>query len=453
MKYSCRHILATYFSLLSVLTLVIFAPSAHDGSNVQLLSLRSSIGVPSVLATMLDYHSDTLQERVAGRLQKRLYSQGKQSPPLDKLAQAITQRQSLLSHKVRADIRSSNGDQHKVWDVSLHAYPLWIHPEFSLTDAVYTVDTSEIAKTIEAEIEPSIQAPVDVEVTGITLQKNITRVSTSGVAKKGQAIDIASASSDLKKALVEDVSGIEIQLLEKNGQLRNVSEIDLGKLELLASGKSDFTGSTYARAYNVRKALNEHVNNMYVAPGETFSFNSTLGGPVSERRGWKMAKVIFGGTELRPAPGGGICQASTTVYRAAVLAGFPVLERRSHSLYVSYYKKYGVGIDATIFPGVQDLTFVNDTGYPVIIQAYNDGNEAYVNVYGTSDGRTVDLQGPYFSSNYPDSLFIDGRRVARNEVAWTQTVQYPNGRTEESIIVSRYHELPSYVRTEFALAE
>lgn len=415
--------------------------------------MRASVGVPNVLANMYKFDSETLQQRVAKRLQHRLYAQGKESPPLEKLTEAIDLRQKLLSQSIRADVRTPEGSQHSVWDISLHAYPQWIRPEFSLMTATYWLDADEIAKTIQAELLPNIHPPENREVTGLTLEKGVTRIASTGVAKSGQTLDISVVATHVQDSLLAEESNLTIQLSEESGKLLNATEIDLGKMELLASGRSDFTGSTYSRAFNVKKALNEHVNNMYVAPGETFSFNGTLGGPVTESRGWRMAKVIFGGSELRPAPGGGICQASTTVYRAAILAGFPVVERRSHSLYVTYYKKYGVGIDATIFPGVQDLTFINDTGFPVIIQAYNDGNEAYVNFYGTSDGRKVHLEGPYFSTSYPDSLYIDGRRVARNEVVWMQTVEYSDGRKEENIIVSRYQELPSYVRTEFALAQ
>ncbi|KKW38159.1 MAG: VanW family protein [Candidatus Peribacteria bacterium GW2011_GWB1_54_5] len=166
-----------------------------------------------------------------------------------------------------------------------------------------------------------------------------------------------------------------------------------------------------------------------------------------------MAQVIFEGDQLKPAPGGGICQASTTVYRAIVNAGFPVVERRAHSLYVSYYKKYGVGIDATIFPGTQDLTFLNDTEQPLLIQAYDDGYEAVVNFYGTPDGRTVELQGPYFSTNAPEGMLINDRQVMKNEIVWIQRVNYADGSVKENLILSRYKELPAYVRNEYAYLE
>jgi vancomycin resistance protein YoaR len=92
----------------------------------------------------------------------------------------------------------------------------------------------------------------------------------------------------------------------------------------LSTGRSNFKGSGAGRKSNVRKALNERVNNIFVPAGAVFSFNDTLG-TVSTGNGWQMALTIFDGVDLRPAPGGGICQASTTVYRAALAAGFPIM--------------------------------------------------------------------------------------------------------------------------------
>lgn len=453
MKYTRKHILATYFSLLCVLTLVISAPAVHDGSNMQLLSLRATVGVPSVLANVVAVYPNSQEYRVALRLRERLYKQSKSSPPLEKLASAIKRRQELFGNTVTANVLTHDGKEHSKWNISLHAHPEWLMPSFSFTDAEYVLDTTAVEQYLESNSLPGVIPPENIELTGIQEDKGVIRAATTGVAKSGQVVDIPTAVANVAGAILSGSGNITLQLLQKHGVMRNGTNEDFGELALIASGKSNFAGSTYSRGYNVRKALREHVNNTYVAPGETFSFNGTLGGPVTESRGWRMAKVIFGGSELRPAPGGGICQASTTVYRAIVNAGLPVVERRSHSLYVSYYKKHGVGIDATIFPGYQDLSFINDTGHPLVIQAYNSGDEAVVNVYGTPDGRTVDLQGPYFSSSYPDFLYVNERRIAKNEVVWTQKISYPNGETKKNTIVSRYKELPSYVQAEFAYNE
>ena len=152
-------------------------------------------------------------------------------------------------------------------------------------------------------------------------------------------------------------------------------------------------------------------------------------------------------------PGGGICQASTTVYRAALLAGFPVIERKAHSLYVTYYKKYGVGIDATIYPGSQDLSFRNDSKYPIIVQAYHEGTNAYVNIYGTPDGRVATLNGPYFAATAPKEVVKQAGGIGSNEIVWLHSVQYPDGRTTTDTVESRYKQLPRSLVTEYPVPE
>jgi vancomycin resistance protein YoaR len=225
------------------------------------------------------------------------------------------------------------------------------------------------------------------------------------------------------------------------GAIINQSGLDLGELTLIGSGNSNFAGSPAGRVFNLRKALREHINNVVVLPGEEFSFNATLGGPVSERRGWQLAKVISAG-ELVMEPGGGICQTSTTLYRSILQAGLPVGKRKSHSMYVSYYEKGGVGLDATIYYGQQDLTFTNDTGNPVVIQSFDEGDDAFVYLYGTPDGRVSSMEGPYFSGNAPEEFRSRGRTIKSNEIGWLQHIEYPNGITEMQPILSSYKTLP-----------
>ncbi|MBD3156604.1 vancomycin resistance protein, partial [Candidatus Peregrinibacteria bacterium] len=97
-----------------------------------------------------------------------------------------------------------------------------------------------------------------------------------------------------------------------------------------------------------------------------------------------------------PEYGGGLCQVSSTIYRAALMSGLPIVERSPHSYAVSYYAQiYGYGLDATIYIGVHDVKFINDTPGHILIQAYAEGSQAFFKFYGTDDGRSVALEGPY----------------------------------------------------------
>lgn len=165
----------------------------------------------------------------------------------------------------------------------------------------------------------------------------------------------------------------------------------LGIRELISEGKSDFTGSAPYRVTNIQAGL-ALLDGVLIAPGEEFSFNDTVGA-IDESNGFvKGYAIIQQRTQLEF--GGGICQDSTTVFRAAFWAGLPITERWGHSFYISWYDKYGpTGMDATIFTGGPDFKFLNDTGHWILMQtsANPKTGVAAVRLYGTSPQRRVEL--------------------------------------------------------------
>lgn len=168
----------------------------------------------------------------------------------------------------------------------------------------------------------------------------------------------------------------------------------LGIKELISVGRSDFSGSAAYRIQNIGVGMNI-LNGILVGPGEEFSFNQNIGS-IDARNGFVEGyAIVQNRTQLEF--GGGICQDSTTMYRAAFWAGFPITERWGHSFYINWYDKYaypdssGPGMDATIFTGGPDLRFVNDTGHWILIQSYSNPATAVaeVAIYGTKPNRTV----------------------------------------------------------------
>lgn len=162
---------------------------------------------------------------------------------------------------------------------------------------------------------------------------------------------------------------------------------DLGIKERIGFGESHYGHSIPNRIHNVA-ITTERINNTIVAPGETFSFNKTLG-EVSSATGYKSAYVIMGGQTVL-GDGGGVCQVSTTVFRAIVNAGLNITRRLPHSYRVSYYELDSKpGMDATVYSGETDFRFQNDTDHHVLIHAVADSANTYmyVEIYGTSDGR------------------------------------------------------------------
>ena len=399
-------------------------------------------------------YPDKINYRIARRLKKRLKKNKYPAPNVHTLAYAIEKRQKVLSNKTEVKFQSEEQELDETWDVSLQKYPLWLTSEFSLTEARYKVNPEIIAQQLVEDPLPFLIIPNDITLTGTSMSGSVLRAHTDGLAMPGYDIDIMETSEKIAESLENGESELAFDLDWREGIVTYSTGDDDDTLTHLGTGRSNFNGSTLARMRNVRKAIRQHVHNVIVEPGEIYSFNETLNGPVSLRNGWSMAKVIYEGDQLRPAPGGGICQASTTTYRAILNSGLPVLDRRSHSLYVSYYKKYGVGIDATIYPGTQDLVFENDTPGPILIQAYdNEDKDAFVKFYGIPDGREVALKGPYFKSNAPEDLLVNERSISRNEIVWEYKVTYEDGTEAENQIVSRYKTLPYSLPTEFVIKE
>ncbi|HET9946570.1 MAG TPA: VanW family protein [Patescibacteria group bacterium] len=176
---------------------------------------------------------------------------------------------------------------------------------------------------------------------------------------------------------------------------------NLGIKELIGTGTSLFQHSIPGRIYNVTLAASR-VNGTLVAPGEEFSFAKAVG-DVSSFTGYQQAYVIQDGKTVL-GDGGGVCQVSTTLFRAALNAGLPITERHAHAYRVGYYEEDGPpGIDATVYVPSIDLKFRNDTGHYILIQEAIDPSELRLTfyIYGVSDGRTTSMTNPVVSNIVP----------------------------------------------------
>lgn len=155
----------------------------------------------------------------------------------------------------------------------------------------------------------------------------------------------------------------------------------------LRGGYTTYFEQNVAREHNIELAL-KSFNGLVVQNGETVSFNKVVGNR-SRDRGYMEAKIIIDG-EFVPGVGGGVCQASTTMFNAAILAGLKIESSHNHSLAISYVP---IGRDAMVSSSA-DLRFVNDTGGPIYIEAgvknATEGKvgSAYVRIYGNKTSVT-----------------------------------------------------------------
>lgn len=166
----------------------------------------------------------------------------------------------------------------------------------------------------------------------------------------------------------------------------------LGIQELIGRGYSEFAHSIPSRIHNVALTASK-INGILVKPGEIFSFNQAVG-DISEATGFQPAYIIKDGRTVL-GDGGGVCQVSTTLFRAALAAGLPIIKRQAHAYRVGYYEQagYKAGIDATVFAPSVDFQFKNDTpGYILIQTTTNRRNLTLtIDLYGTNDGRKAEI--------------------------------------------------------------
>ncbi|MDD2483229.1 MAG: VanW family protein [Candidatus Shapirobacteria bacterium] len=234
-------------------------------------------------------------------------------------------------------------------------------------------------------------------------------------AQNGIKIKEAELSDLITKSLnklinSEELSdNIVIPVVATEPKIKNEDANNLGIKDLLGRGTSSFRHSSNIRNMNVEKGASI-INRILVAPDETFSFIKNLG-EVSLDAGFKKAYVIRQGkTELDV--GGGICQVSTTLFRAMLDAGLDITARQNHAYRVSYYEEDNKpGFDATVFIPSPDLKFINDTGHYLLIQSAYDGTKKSLTyeIYGTSDGRKVEISNykQWGSQAPPPDIWID----------------------------------------------
>lgn len=210
---------------------------------------------------------------------------------------------------------------------------------------------------------------------------------------------------------ITEVGQIVVDLpVEKIPSKIKTEEVNnLGINELIGRGSSRFAHSIPNRVHNVGLASSKF-KGVLIKPSEVFSFNEVLG-DVSAYTGYKQAFVIKDGKTVL-GDGGGVCQVSTTFFRAALDAGLPIIERRAHSYRVGYYEQDSPpGIDATVFYPSTDLKVKNDTPGHLLIQPIFDAkNQTLVfEIYGTNDGRVATTTKPKISSVSapPPDLFVD----------------------------------------------
>jgi len=241
--------------------------------------------------------------------------------------------------------------------------------------------------------------------------------------KNGVRVETALAERQIDSLLKERISNNASQiLLVKKTILKPKVTLaqtnTYGIEELIGEGASDYSHSIPQRIHNLLLGTSKF-NGVLIPKGATFSFNETVG-DISSTTGYQPAYIIMAGKTVL-GDGGGICQVSTTLFRAALNSGLPISEYHAHAYRVGYYENDAKpGLDATVFGPTVDFKFINNTPASILIQTIVDkeNNKLLFKFYGKKDERKVELTSPLISdiSSAPESQYQDDPTLKKGVV-------------------------------------
>jgi vancomycin resistance protein YoaR len=267
----------------------------------------------------------------------------------------------------------------------------------------YTLDENALREALAPLIDAVYREPVDA-----LFSFENGKVSAFRPSREGTDIDreeirrrLLTLTPDLLTGNISSPVSIEATIKSLPPAITTEDANDRGIKERIGLGTSLFQGSIQSRIHNVTLAATR-LNGILVPPGEVFSFAKAIG-DISRFTGYQQAYIISGGRTIL-GDGGGVCQVSTTLFRAVLNAGLPILERHGHAYRVGYYEQDSPpGLDASVYVPSVDFKFKNDTQHHILIQTSIDPSVLRLtfSLYGTSDGRVTTMTTPVITSQTP----------------------------------------------------
>jgi vancomycin resistance protein YoaR len=273
------------------------------------------------------------------------------------------------------------------------------------------ISQENLRNFLESEINFEIKDQKPVEITIENEQVKFSRFPESGYF-----VSMENLVNLLDFALENEIKYVHVPAKKIYSSIVSDSQLsEQGITEILSIGKSNFTGSSWQRKQNILAAVKKFNGQIIPAKGR-FSFNKILES-VNPEDGF-VPELVIKGNSVSKELGGGVCQVSTTAFRAIFNGGLPVRTRKSHSYAVPYYQP--VGLDAAIYLGGSDLQFTNDTGSSILMKSFVKDDDVFFVFYGKSDGRSVEISGP----------FIDNYSPAPRKIKYVATRNLPAGKLE-----------------------
>lgn len=283
-------------------------------------------------------------------------------------------------------------------------------------------------KQIELAVEKAERNVIDIDAIHEEIYKEpVNAYYTTNpykIYKEEEGLDFAISVEQAKQMISEDKPEYEIELKAIKPQITVAS---LGS-EAFPDVLGDFT-TTYgtadaSRNTNIAVAARS-INSAVVMPGEVFSYNDLIG-ECSTRTGYKTSTIYLNG-QLSTGVGGGICQVSTTLYNAVLRANLEIVQRRNHSLGVTYVP---AGQDAMVNIGTSDFKFKNNREYPVKVVAFVGPGSVTCQIQGLKqpteyevklESRTIEETETRYKVETFKVLYLNGQVVSRT---WLSTDTY-----------------------------
>lgn len=283
-------------------------------------------------------------------------------------------------------------------------------------------------KTFEIPVEKAERKEIDIEKIHKEIYKEPVNASYKTnprqIIKEEDGIDFVLSIDEIKKILKEDKPEYEFELKKVKPKV-TVSSLESEAFpDLLGTFTTTYGTADTGRNTNIALAA-KSINSAVVMPGEVFSYNDLIG-ECSTRTGYQTSTIYLNG-ELSTGVGGGICQVSTTLYNAVLKANLEIVQRRNHSLGVTYVKP---GHDAMVSIGSSDFKFKNNRNYPVRVVAYVGTGSVTCQIYGLKNSTEYEVQLETRTLEKTDKklkvetykvLYLNGKVVSRT---WLSTDTY-----------------------------
>lgn len=240
----------------------------------------------------------------------------------------------------------------------------------------------------------TIAKTINVAAVNAKLKMADGKVQVFDQARTGKTLNLDESLAAIQSSLLGRINtaanSASLVIESKRPEITETEISSLGINELIGTATTSFSGSPANRVHNIVVGANG-LNGILLAPGEEFSTLAHLG--TIDANGGYLPELVIKDDSTVPEFGGGLCQASTTLFRMALNAGMKITERANHKYRVGYFEPL-VGMDATIYDPSPDFKFVNNYSMHVLIQSKVEGTKITFEAYGTKDGRKIEVSSP-----------------------------------------------------------